>query len=67
MTAEGMARPRPHYPIDPGDLQKLFETGVMGKDTPNALLNLVWLLLCLHFGKRGAEGWREMKKDTFHV
>ena len=67
MTAEGMARPRPHYPIDPGDLQKLFETGVMGKDTPNALLNLVWFLLCLHFGKRGAEGWREMKKDTFHV
>ena len=67
MTTEGVIRPQPHYPIDPGDLEKLFKTGVMGKDNPRALLNLVWFLVCLHFGKRGGEGWRLMTKETFYV
>ena len=67
MTAEGIIRPQPHYPIDPGDLEKLFATSVMGTDSPRALMNLVWFLLCLHFGKRSSEGWRIMTKETFYV
>ena len=67
MTAEGSVKTRPHYPIEAGDIEKLFDTGVLGMTNPKSLVNLVWFLLCLHFGKRGDEGFRVMKKDTFYV
>ena len=40
MTAEGNVRTRPHYPIETGDLEKLFESGVLGEHNPKSLSNL---------------------------
>ena len=65
LTTKGLDVPKPHCPLEPGDFIKLKETGTISVSNPRSLQNLVWLTLALQFGKRGREGWRLMKKDTF--
>ena len=36
-------------------------------DDPSKLQECVWFNLCLHFGRRGREGWRELQKEHFTV
>ena len=64
MTSEGRDTYKHKNPVEPGDMVKLVETGVIGTNNPKSLQRLVWLSLALHFGKRGAEGWRGMTKST---
>ena len=65
LTVKGLDVPKPHCPLEPGDFAKLIRSGTVGLDNPRSLQNLVWLTIALQFGKRGREGWRYMKKDTF--
>ena len=52
-------------PIDPQDMEKLYSSGVLSNDTPEALQNKVFVELGLHFACRGREGWASLKKDSF--
>ena len=64
LTVKGLDNPKPHCPLEPGDFRRLIESGTIGLDNPVSLQNLVFLNLSIQLGKRGNEGWRQMKKDT---
>lgn len=34
---------------------------------PVKLQEYIWFNLCLHFGRRGREGWRELQKEHFQI
>ena len=34
---------------------------------PERLLQFVWFSVCLHFGRSGGEGWRELSKQSFGI
>ncbi len=61
--------PKPkHKPsIERVDMQKLATYFSNYHQNPVILMEAVWYLLCFHFGRRGREGWAEMKKDFFQV
>ena len=47
--------------------KNLKDCGAIGTANPVALQNLVWLNIALQFARRGREGYRFMKTDTFRV
>ena len=47
------------------DFKKLYSSGVLGNETPETLLNKVFVEISLHFCRRGREGLRELKKTSF--
>jgi hypothetical protein len=47
------------------DMCRFYETGTLSNDNPVALQHKVFLEVALHFGRRGNEGWRALKKDSF--
>ena len=54
------------YPvITDGDLTKLHASGVMNKESPEGLLNLVWFNVQYKFCRRGREGQRNLKSGDF--
>ena len=61
--------PKPkHKPvIERADMQKLKAYFSNYHQNPVILMEATWYLLCFHFGRRGREGWAEMKKDFFQV
>ncbi len=52
-------------PIEPADIDKLYEKVFV--DTPQGLQYRMFYELLMHFGRRGREGLRELRKDTFEV
>ena len=56
-----------HEPIDPKDIQKFKDSGIIGTNEPLALQRLNWLNIAIHFGRRGRESYREMTKSTFVI
>lgn len=54
-------------PIDESDINKMFESGVFDVDKPETLQNKVLFDLISHFGRRGREGLRNLKKSNFIV
>lgn len=61
--------PKPkHKPcIEQADMVKLGDYFSTYHQNPVVLSEAVWFLLCFHFGRRGREGWAEMKKDFFTI
>lgn len=53
--------------ITPGDMQKLYDSGLVSNDSPSNLQRKVFLEVCLQFGRRGREGLREMKKSSIII
>ena len=57
-----------HKPVieqrDMGRLKVYFSSWAKN---PVVLQEVVWFSLCYFFGRRGREGWAELKKDTFTV
>ena len=57
-----------HKKATPFDnMQKLYQSGVLGPQDPVALQNKVVVELSLHFTRRGREGLRELRKDSFRI
>ena len=55
-----------HKPaIPPGDLRKLSASGVIHGGTPLGLLRNVWFNTSLYWCRRGREGQRELRADSF--
>lgn len=52
-------------PITDGDWKKLHNSDTMATNTPTTLQNKVFVNMLTHFGKRGREGLRILKKDSF--
>lgn len=55
-----------HHPIiSPGDLNILKTSAALQPNSPKGLLHKVWFDIQLHFGRRGCEGNRNLKPDSF--
>ncbi|XP_028254955.1 uncharacterized protein LOC114431594 [Parambassis ranga] len=55
-----------HYPpLSPDDVCILRHSHVMDTGTPMGLLNKVWFDVQVHFGRRGKQANRNLKKDSF--
>jgi hypothetical protein len=54
-------------PIEAKDMAKFYKTGVLSDTNPQSLLRKVFLEVSLHFGRRGREGWRSLKRDSFAI
>lgn len=52
-------------PINAEDMRRLMSSGVFGVETPKKLQDLVWFSIQFFFCRRGCEGVRELKKDSF--
>ena len=60
-------KPRHKPTIEKADMKKLGEYFSSYHQNPVVLSEAVWFLLCFHFGRRGREGWAQMKKDFFTI
>ena len=60
-------KPQHKAAIEQADMNKLQIYFVNCLDDPVKLQEYVWFNLCLHFGRRGREGWRELQKEHFEV
>ena len=49
----------------PGDIEKMYHSGVLSNNDPRSLQNKVFFELCLHFGRRGREGLHKLRQDSF--
>ena len=55
-----------HKPaISEEDMAKFYSSGTLSNANPVALQYKVFLEIGLHFGRRGVEGWRALKKNSF--
>ena len=63
--AEGRDKTRHKKAISNGDVDRMYSTKVLSNDAPEALLYKVFFEVGLHFGRRGREGWRNLRKDSF--
>lgn len=52
-----------HEPISEDDLKLMYASGVLSDVSPTNLQLKIFFELTLHFGRRGREGLRELKKD----
>ena len=53
--------------IEKEDMKKLGNYFKNYYQNPVILTETVWFLLCYYFGRRGREGWTEMRKDFFPI
>ena len=53
--------------ISPGDMKHLTCPRVFSKDAPWPLLKGVWFYITYYFCRRGCEGLRDLKTDSFQV
>ena len=67
MKKEGLDRSCPKPVVSNGDLEKLFTSGVLNDKDPVSLQRLMWFYITMHFCRRGREGMRSLKKNTFQV
>ena len=61
---EGKHHSQPKPTIDRNDANKLYKVFM---DTPNSLQHWVFYELCMHFGRRGREGLRLLRKGSFQL
>ena len=64
---EGNKKPQHKAVINETDLQKLGLYFEGWRSNSVVLVDAIWFLLCFHFGRRGREGWMELKKDSFTI
>lgn len=63
LKKEGEDKSKSHPPISELDLKQIYSTKTLSDDTPSSLQLKIFFEVCLHFGRRGREGLRELKKD----
>ena len=62
---EGLDKTKHKSPIDDADWKKLHGSDYTKGDTPETLQNSFFLNMMTHFGRRGREGLRRLKKQSF--
>ena len=62
MKATGKDISCPHPPIEPADTKKMYDSEILANSDPVSLQRKVFFELLLHFGRRGREGLRSLKK-----
>ena len=67
MKREGKDTSEHKDPISHADLKKLKESGVLSLSNPKCLQNKVLFDIMSHFGRRGREGLRSLKKNSFKI
>ena len=65
--SDGLDVSKNHPCIDQHDVQKMYSSGTLSNSSPDSLLNKVFFEIQLHFGRRGKEGLRELKKTSFII
>ena len=60
-------KPRHKPVIEKEDMKKLGNYFKNYYQNPVILTETIWFLLCYYFGRRGREGWTEMRKDFFTI
>ena len=66
-TARGNPKPKHKPQITESDLKKLGDYFTEHKINNRKLSEYVWFGLCFYFGRRGREGWRDIKGNCFCV
>ena len=61
----GTSKVKHHASIQAEDIQKCYESGVFGGDSPISLLRVNWFNINLFFCRRGRENQRKLTKNSF--
>ena len=55
-----------HKPvIEPADIRKMSKSPFLSHNNPAGLLRRVWFIVALYWCRRGSEGQRELRRDSF--
>ena len=63
MKQDGVDRCKHYPPISSEDLKKMYDSGILSTQSPISLQRKVFFELMLHFGRRGKEELREIKRE----
>ena len=63
--AAGLDKTQHKKAIPSGDVERMYSTKVLSNHDPESLLYEVFFKVGLHFGRRGREDWRNLRKDSF--
>ena len=64
---EGNANIKHKAPLNDNDWEKLMNSDTLNGDNQISLQQKVFVNIMTHFGRRGREGLRDLKKDTYIV
>ena len=67
LRQDGLDKTRHKDAIRASDMKKLYECGTLSTDDPVGLQRKVYIEVCLHFCRRGREGLRELRKESFVI
>lgn len=67
MRRAGQDTTKHHSSISENDLRTIKSSKALDPTTPEGLVNKVWFDLQLHFGRRGKEGNRNLRPESFQV
>ena len=66
-TVRGNPKPKHKPQISTSDMKKLGEYFTDHQKNNRKLVEYVWFGLCFYFGRRGREGWRDLRSNSFCV
>jgi hypothetical protein len=64
MREDGLDTTKHKSAVAPGDMEKLYKSGILSNDNPLSLQRKVYVEISLSFGRRGREGLRELTKNS---
>jgi hypothetical protein len=67
MRVDGLDTTKHKAAIAPGDMEKLYKSGILSNDTPKSIQRKVYVEISLNFGRRGREGLRELTKNSIQI
>lgn len=65
MRVDGKDKTQHKDAITEGDMAKMYDTEILSDNDPFSLQRKVFVELGIHFARRGREGLRELRKDSF--
>lgn len=65
LKKDGLDVSKSHPPISDNDILKMYQSGTLSNLNPTSLQLKVYFEMCMHFGRRGREGLRDLTKNHF--
>lgn len=65
LRQDGLDKTQHKDAVSNNDMKRLYESGVLSTEHPLGLQRKVYVEISLHFCRRGREGLRELRKDSF--